>query len=96
MNFLTHLNKYFHLTTTMTSQADEYYLFAGLIAFAALIFLWLAIRYEYVDESEFRRDDSDSDDDVSSVTSSNMSEKPMKKKEKKAYDNQAFVKNTQL
>jgi len=78
------------------NQADEYYLFAGLIAFAALIFLWLAIRYEYVDESEFRRDDSDSDDDVSSVTSSNMSEKPMKKKEKKAYDNQAFVKNTQL
>jgi len=78
------------------NQADEYYLFAGLIAFAALIFLWLAIRYEYVDESEFRRDDSDSDDDVSSVTSSNMSEKPMKKKEKKTYDNQAFVKNTQL
>jgi len=78
------------------NQADEYYLFAGLIAFAALIFLWLAIRYEYVDESEFRRDDSDSDDDVSSVTSSNISEKPIDKKEKKAYDNQAFVKNTQL
>ena len=81
----------------MTSQADEYYLFAGLIAFAALVFLWLATRYEYVDENEFRRDDSDSsDDDVSSVTSSNMSEKPQEKKEKKAYDNEAFVKNTQL
>merc|ERR1719489_638794 len=79
------------------NQADEYYLFAGLIAFAALVFLWLATRYKYVDENEFRRDDSDSsDDDVSSVTSSNMSEKPQEKKEKKAYDNQAFVKNTQL
>merc|ERR1719376_1804216 len=45
------------------NQADEYYLFAGLIAFAALVFLWLATRYEYVDENEFRRDDSDSSDD---------------------------------
>lgn len=36
-----------------TMQADEYYLFAGLIGIAAIIFILLAIRYKYVDESEF-------------------------------------------
>ncbi|XP_039274283.2 solute carrier family 15 member 1-like [Styela clava] len=35
------------------NQADEYFLFAGLIGVAAIIFIILAIRYEYVDESEF-------------------------------------------
>uniref|UniRef100_H2Y7V4 Solute carrier family 15 member 2 n=1 Tax=Ciona savignyi TaxID=51511 RepID=H2Y7V4_CIOSA len=35
------------------NQADEYFLFAGLIFAAALIFIILAIRYKYVDEREF-------------------------------------------
>jgi len=80
------------------NQADEYYLFAGLIAFAALIFLWLSMRYKYVDESEFKQRDEDYSSSSGSDTSSEiMDEKPTEeKKKKKAYDNEAFVKNTQL
>uniref|UniRef100_H2Y7V3 Solute carrier family 15 member 2 n=1 Tax=Ciona savignyi TaxID=51511 RepID=H2Y7V3_CIOSA len=41
------------------NQADEYFLFAGLIFAAALIFIILAIRYKYVDEREFYEGDED-------------------------------------
>nr|CAB3266111.1 solute carrier family 15 member 2-like [Phallusia mammillata] len=41
------------------NQADEYFLFAGLIGIAAIAFIILSIRYEYVDESEFAEDDED-------------------------------------
>lgn len=41
----------------MHLQADEYFLFAGLIGIAAILFIFLSMRYEYVDESEFVDDD---------------------------------------
>nr|XP_018670182.1 solute carrier family 15 member 2-like isoform X1 [Ciona intestinalis]XP_026693216.1 solute carrier family 15 member 2-like isoform X2 [Ciona intestinalis] len=41
------------------NQADEYFLFAGLIGVAAILFVILSMRYEYVDESEFYEAEED-------------------------------------
>lgn len=50
------------------NQADEYFLFAGLIGIAAIVFIILAIRYEYVDESEFYETENDPLDKIKEDT----------------------------
>jgi len=45
-------------TPNFLSQADEYFLFAGLIGVATTLFAVLANRYEYVDETEFTSKES--------------------------------------
>jgi len=80
-------------TSLIPNQADEYYLFAGLIAAAAILFLILAMNYEYVDEASFREDE---DDESVSSTSSAEDLPKYKEAEKYAHDNHAFEKNTKL
>merc|ERR1719427_442256 len=70
-------------TALIPSQRDEYYLFAGLIFAAGIIFIFLAMWYTYVDEDEFA--DEGADGNGSDVTA------PSPSSEKKAeYDNSAY------
>ncbi|CAK8674326.1 unnamed protein product [Clavelina lepadiformis] len=62
-------------------QADEYFLFAGLIGVAAILFIILSVRYKYVDQSEFDDDDSDNDS---------------MRKEDLGKENPTFVHNTEM
>jgi len=67
-------------------QADEYFLFAGLIGVAAILFIILTIRYKYVDESEFMdMNEGEESDDETSLT-----------KKEKGTDNEAYDHNTEL
>lgn len=66
-------------------QADEYFLFAGLIAFAAIVFLFLAMRYKYVDESVFKVIAESDDDSIDSSLDSDLGK-----------INPAFIHNTHL
>jgi len=69
-------------TALIPSQRDEYYLFAGLIFAAGIIFIFLAMWYTYVDEDEFADEGTKNDSDVTAPSSSS---------EKKAeYDNSAY------
>jgi len=70
-------------TALIPSQRDEYYLFAGLIFAAGIIFIFLAMWYTYVDEDEFADDDDvSSKGDPDDVTASD--------KEKAQYENVAY------
>lgn len=80
-------------SSLIPNQADEYFLFAGLIAAAAILFMVLAINYEYVDESMF------ADRDSSSISGSSDSDSRKwfgSRKEDYAYNNSAFDKNTKM
>jgi len=72
-------------TSLIPSQADEYFLFAGLIAFAAIVFLFLAMRYKYVDESVFKVIAESDDDSIDSSLDSDLGK-----------INPAFIHNTHL
>ena len=47
----------------MLFQTNEYFLFAGLIGIAAILFILLAVRYQYVNESEFNEDLNDANEE---------------------------------
>jgi len=74
-------------TSLIPSQANEYYLFAGLIAAAAILFMILASQYEYVDESSFHQFDDEDNSSTSSVSET-------EEKSKYARTNEAFEKDT--
>jgi len=67
-------------TALIPSQRDEYYLFAGLIFAAGIIFIFLAMWYKYVDDDEFDEVGSSDPDDTASTSG----------KEKAEYDNSAY------
>lgn len=80
-------------SSLIPSQADEYFLFAGLIAAAAILFLVLAINYEYVDESAFADRDSSS---ISGSSDTDSRKSFGSRKEDYAYNNSAFDKSTKM
>jgi hypothetical protein len=55
-------------TALIPSQRDEYYLFAGLIFAAGIIFIFLAMWYTYVDESEFENHEKDDNETLADKT----------------------------
>jgi len=90
-------------SSLVPNQADEYFLFAGLIGGASLLFLFLAMRYEYIDESVFAvpvegkgGDNSDSDNSDSDDDGDKKSIASTTAKSRYARDNEAFEKNTKL
>lgn len=78
------------------NQADEYFLFAGLIFAATIVFVILAIRYDYVDENEFRQTEdqplagADKQRVYSTISDDEEEKKPPDSPGKSAYENEAF------
>ena len=75
-------------------QADEYFLFAGLIGAATIVFVILAIRYDYVDESEFYDTENDplalDSDRVFAETKNPEKDDGSNEKDDKGQDNKTF------
>ena len=72
---------------------DEYFLFAGLIGAASILFIILAYFYKYVDESEFAEDE---DDFVDSLPDDHFEPKSSIKKKDSGKVNEGFLFNTEM
>lgn len=86
---------YIQILIAILFQADEYFLFAGLIFAATIIFVILAVRYDYVDENEFRETENQPlagaiPERVYASSDDEEEKKPPDSPGKSAYDNAGF------